>query len=297
MPTEPTDHTEPPDPNAVIDWFATSARDLPWRKTDPWGVMVSEFMLQQTPVSRVLPAWQTWMQLWPTPSDLAQATPADAIRLWGNLGYPRRAIRLHATAVLLAEQHNSQVPHLYEQLIALPGVGDYTANAILAFAFNQPTVVVDINVRRVLARAWLGNAHPANSYSAVEKKLAQSLVPTEPDLAPKWAAASMELGALICTATNPACEKCPIQQTCIWFTAGQPDNATKPRTQAKYQGSDRQERGRILRELRQAHTPLAITHLRANAQNTEQFERALASLLNDSMITDAAPGFVSLPES
>lgn len=288
---------KPPNPSTVIDWFAASARDLPWRNTDPWGVMVSEFMLQQTPVSRVIPAWQSWMEVWPAPADLAQAAPADAIRMWANLGYPRRAIRLHATAVVLTEQHNNQVPRIYEQLIALPGVGDYTANAILAFAFNQPTVVVDINVRRVLARAWLGNAHPANSYSAVERKLAQSLVPQNPDLAPKWAAASMELGALICTATNPACTQCPIQKDCFWFTSGQPDNATKPRTQAKYEGSDRQERGRILRELRQAHSPVAINHLSANARDAHQFERAMASLFSDSMIVDAAPGFVSLPES
>lgn len=281
----------------MIDWFAAAARDLPWRQTDPWGVMVSEFMLQQTPVTRVLPAWQTWMHLWPSPADLAQATPADAIRMWANLGYPRRAIRLHATAVVLAEQHNNQVPHIYEQLIALPGVGDYTANAILAFAFNQPTVVVDINVRRVLARAWLGNAHPANSYSAVERQLARSLVPQNPDLAPLWAAASMELGALICTATNPACEQCPIRKECIWFTSGQPNNATKPKTQAKYEGSDRQERGRILRELRQAHSPVTVDDLKKGARDVDQCERALASLLGDSLIIDAAPGLISLPES
>ena len=258
--------------------------------------MVSEFMLQQTPVSRVIPAWQTWMELWPSPADLARATPADAIRMWANLGYPRRAIRLHATAVVLAEQHNNQVPHIYEQLIALPGVGDYTANAILAFAFNQPTVVVDINVRRVLARAWLGNAHPANSYSAVERKLAHELVPQDADLAPKWAAASMELGALICTATNPTCTQCPINTHCIWLTSGQPDNATKPRTQAKYEGSDRQERGRILRELRQAHSPVAVDYLKKGARDVDQCERALASLFNDSMIIDVTPGFVSLPD-
>lgn len=257
--------------------------------------MVSEFMLQQTPVNRVLPAWTAWMELWPDPRSLAASTPADALRMWANLGYPRRAIRLHATAVVIAEKHDNTVPRTYEQLIALPGVGDYTANAILAFAFNEPTVVVDINVRRVLARAWLGNAHPANSYSAIERKLAQSLVPEDPDVAPKWAAASMELGALVCTATNPACERCPIAKNCAWFTDGQPDNAAKPKSQAKYQGSDRQERGRILRELRQAHAPVAIDHLTANAPDADQCERALLSLFNDSLIIDAEPGFVSLP--
>ncbi len=298
--TSPVD-TSPVD--LVIQWFGRSARELPWRRSplnpepDPWGVMVSEFMLQQTPVQRVIPAWTDWMDTWPTPRDLAAATPADALRRWSNLGYPRRALRLHQSAQILSTQHHNTVPDTYEQLVALPGVGDYTANAILAFAFNKPTVVVDINVRRVLARAWLGFAHPANSYSAVERKLAHKLVPANPQLAPLWAAGSMELGALVCTATNPTCSQCPMNATCTWFTAGAPDNAIKPTTQAKYEGSDRQERGRILRELRATHFPVAIGTLRQGAADSQQFERALNSLLADSIIVDIPPDSVSLPEN
>jgi A/G-specific adenine glycosylase len=263
---------------------------------DPWGVMVSEFMLQQTPVNRVLPAWQAWMSMWPTPTALATASPADAIRMWGNLGYPRRAVRLHRCAQVIATDYNNQVPHTFDQLIGLPGVGEYTANAILAFAFDQPTLVLDINVRRVISRAWLGQAHPASSLSAVERAFAQSLIPKNPQRAPMWAAASMELGALICTARNPECRKCPIRRSCAWFTSGQPDNASKPRTQAKYEGSDRQERGRILRELRTSDYAVPVTQIMKNAKDEQQCERALESLRHEKLIIDVPPGRVSLPE-
>jgi A/G-specific adenine glycosylase len=264
---------------------------------DPWGVMVSEFMLQQTPVNRVIPAWVEWMTTWPNPKALATATPADAIRMWANLGYPRRAVRLHRSAQIIATQFDNQVPQTFGQLIGLPGVGEYTANAILAFAFDQPTFVMDINVRRVISRAWLGQAHPANSLSAVERAFAQSLVPKNPVRAPLWAAASMELGALVCTAQNPQCTKCPIRKNCLWFTSGQPQNVGRPRTQAKYEGSDRQERGRILRELRSSDVALPIKQLRKSAKNEQQFDRALQSLIKEELIIDVPRGRVSLPES
>jgi len=259
--------------------------------------MVSEFMLQQTPVNRVLPAWKAWMSTWPSPAALARATPADAIRMWANLGYPRRAVRLHRSAQIIATEFNDQVPQTYEQLIGLPGVGEYTANAILAFAFDQPTFVMDINVRRVISRAWLGQAHPANSLSAVERAFAQSLIPKNLKRAPLWAAASMELGALVCTAKNPQCNECPIRKTCLWFTSGQPNNANRPRTQAKYEGSDRQERGRILRELRSTDSALPIKQLRESAKNEQQFDRALQSLIKEELIIDVPRARVSLPES
>lgn len=259
--------------------------------------MVSEFMLQQTPVNRVLPAWKAWMATWPNPAALARATPADAIRMWANLGYPRRAVRLHRSAQIIATEFNDQVPQTYEQLIGLPGVGEYTANAILAFAFDQPTFVMDINVRRVISRAWLGQAHPANSPSAVERAFAQSLIPKKLNRAPLWAAASMELGALVCTAKNPKCTECPIRKTCLWFTTGQPNNSNRPRTQAKYEGSDRQERGRILRELRSTDSALPIKQLRKSAKNEQQFDRALQSLIKEELIIDVPRARVSLPQS
>ncbi len=237
------------------------------------------------------------MTTWPSPEALAEATPADAIRMWANLGYPRRAVRLHQSAQVIADRYNNQVPQTFEQLIGLPGVGEYTANAILAFAFDQPTLVVDINVRRVISRAWLGQAHPANSLSAVERAFAQSLIPKNQKRAPLWAAASMELGALVCTAKNPQCNECPIRKTCLWFTSGRPNNANRPRTQAKYEGSDRQERGRILRELRSSDVALSIKQLRKSAKNEQQFDRALQSLIKEELIIHVPRSKVSLPES
>jgi len=255
-------------------------------------------MLQQTPVSRVLPVWEAWMATWPSPKELAAATPADAIRMWGNLGYPRRAVRLHATSVVLTRFHRNQVPSKYSELVALPGVGDYTANAILAFAFDQPTVVLDINVRRVLARAWQGLAHPSNSVSAVERRFAQSLVDDHLDKAqaPQWAAASMELGALICTSSNPRCEECPIQDSCMWNSLGKPDNSPRPKIQAKYEGSDRQERGRILKMLRHSDSPIPTAKIKAQAPNPDQCERALNSLIKEGLVIHLSRGKVSLPE-
>lgn len=264
---------------------------------DPWGVLVSEFMLQQTPVKRVLPAWHAWMSTWPSPAALATATPADAIRMWANLGYPRRALRLHQSAQIIATKFDNRVPQTFSQLIELPGIGEYTANAILAFAFDQPTLVVDVNVRRVISRAWLGQAHPANSLSAVERVFAQSLIPKNLRRAPVWAAASMELGALICTAKNPLCGQCPLRTTCVWFSLGQPGNSDKPRPQTKYEGSDRQERGRILRALRSSDEAIPVQKLRADGSDHLQFDRALKSLIAEKLIVHVTPAKVSLPEN
>lgn len=291
--------SNPPDPRKVVDWFSRAARDLPWRRTNPWGVLVSEFMLQQTPVSRVLPVWQEWLTTWPSPRDLAGATPADAIRMWGNLGYPRRAVRLHATSVALAQSHGNQVPDTYGELISLPGIGDYTANAILAFAFNQPTVVLDVNVRRVLARGWHGLAHPSTSVSAVERSFAQSLIDhrLNKDQAVQWAAASMELGALVCTASHPDCNACPIQNSCVWFALGKPDNTAKPKAQAKFEGSDRQERGRILKVLRTSNEPVEKNIIKEQAIDPVQCDRALNSLIDEGLVVEASAGTISLPQS
>jgi len=286
-----------PSPETVIQWFTTHKRDLPWRNTDPWGVMVSEFMLQQTPVKRVLPAWTQWLERWPSPRDLADSSPADAIRMWANLGYPRRATRLHQSAQIIAQNHNNQVPNNFETLITLPGVGDYTANAILAFAFGQPTVVLDINVRRVIARAWQGQAHPTTSPSAIERSFAQSLIARELNAkaTPIWAAASMELGALVCTATTPQCSICPLEATCQWNKLGKPDNTAKPNTQAKYLGSDRAERGRILKILRLDHAPQSVHVIRQGASDREQCDRALQSLITEGLVVTSGRGKVSLP--
>src|SRR6266567_3006477 len=196
----------------IVAWYRANARDLPWRRpgADAWSVLVSEFMLQQTPVSRVLPAYESWLLRWPTPPHLAAATPADAVRQWGRLGYPRRALRLHACAQAIASVHGGDVPAALGELRALPGVGAYTAAAVASFAFGQRHPVLDTNVRRVLARMATGQQWPARSTTAAEIAMARSLLPVRPDVAARWSVAVMELGALVCTAARPRCGSCPV---------------------------------------------------------------------------------------
>src|SRR5262249_19255374 len=162
--------------------------------------VVSEFMLQQTPVSRVLPVYDAWLERWPTPASLAAAPVGDAVRAWGRLGYPRRALRLHAAAAAIADRHGGAVPESYEELVALPGVGDYTAWAVLAFAFGRRQAVLDTNVRRVLARVVAGTEFPPPAVTAGEKAVARGLLPDDEPTAATWSVALMELGALVCTA-------------------------------------------------------------------------------------------------
>ena len=208
----------------VLGWYDEHARDLPWRRTSAsaWSVMVSEFMLQQTPVSRVLPVHEAWLERWPTPAALAADEPGEAVRAWGRLGYPRRALRLHGAATAIVEQHGGEVPGDKEALLALPGVGDYTAAAIASFAFGRRHVVLDTNVRRVLARTVTGVEFPAASVTRGERDLATSLLPDDDATAATWAVAVMELGALVCTATSPSCHRCPVADLCAWRAAGHP---------------------------------------------------------------------------
>ncbi|HQR28427.1 MAG TPA: hypothetical protein PLP61_15395, partial [Nocardioides sp.] len=210
--------------DTVLEWYDRHARDLPWRAAGatPWSVMVSEFMLQQTPVSRVLPVHQAWLARWPEPAALAADSPGEAVRMWGRLGYPRRALRLHAAATLLTQRHGGQVPQEYDALRALPGVGDYTAAAIAVFAHGRRHVVLDTNVRRVLARALAGTAYPAGSPTRAERALAEDLLPADERTAAAWSVAVMELGALVCTAAAPRCTDCPLSERCAWRAAGYP---------------------------------------------------------------------------
>jgi len=284
------------DPQTVITWFSSEARALPWRDTSPWGVLVSEFMLQQTPVNRVLPRWQLWLERWPTPTELANCSVAEAIRAWGNLGYPRRAKRLHESATIIVQQFDGEVPTTYEGLISLPGVGEYTANAVLAFAFGQRSLVIDVNVRRLLARAWLGQSHQAPTVSLVERSLAQELLPTSRHQCAQWSAASMELGALICTARDPSCSKCPIINDCKWFAEGKPLSAIPKRSQARYEGSVRQERGRILKILRDNEKPVSVSTLSRHAPDNQRFEISLTQLASEAMITKVGSNY-ALPNS
>ena len=175
----------------VLAWYAAHARPLPWRDQDAsgWGVMVSEFMLQQTPVARVLPVWQTWLARWPSPSALAAEEPGEAVRAWGRLGYPRRAQRLHAAACAIVAHHGGEVPTDHDALLALPGVGEYTAAAIASFAFGARHLVLDTNVRRVLARVEAGQEFPADHLTRAERGRAWEWVPEQPGRAAAWAAA------------------------------------------------------------------------------------------------------------
>lgn len=277
----------------IIDWFAVNGRDLPWRHPDftPWGALVSEFMLQQTPVSRVLPKLAEWLERWPSPAALAAASPGDAVRAWDRLGYPRRALNLHAAAVAIVERHGGEVPADVPSLLALPGVGDYTARAVSVFAFGQRHPVVDINIRRVIARAVLGLSGPG---PAAKRDLAdmEALLPEGDADAKAFNAAIMELGALVCVARSPRCEACPIAEQCAWRLAGYPetDGPTAPR-QKRYEGSDRQVRGLVLAELRAADVPVTRAELALVWADAAQLERAIAGLVLDGLIVDTGDAF------
>lgn len=283
---------------AIVTWYRHNSRDLPWRASDrtPWGVLVSEVMLQQTPVSRVEPVWREWMTRWPRPADLAAVSPADAIRAWGKLGYPRRATRLHKTAQVIESDHRGMVPDRYVDLLTLPGVGEYTAAAVATFAFGRRHPALDTNVRRVLARAVSGRAQPGPSASAAEHRLAKSLLPEDDALAAEWSVAVMELGALVCTSRAPDCRNCPIRRSCAWRSAGSPayDGPVRP-TQA-WHGTDRQVRGRLMAVLRESASPVAKQALDAVWPEHEQRERALVSLITDELVAITTDGEYCLPD-
>jgi len=281
----------------LLSWYADHRRDLPWRaeNVDPWAVLVSEVMLQQTPVVRVLPTYDAWMRRWPTPSALAADSQGEAVRMWGRLGYPRRALRLHAAATAIEAEHHGVVPSDYDRLRRLPGVGDYTANAVRAFAYRRRAVVLDTNVRRVLGR-WLGGEQfPAPAVTAVERRRAESVLPTGDETAATWSVGLMELGALVCTARRPRCETCPLVSTCRWKLLGHPAYDGPPRRGQAYAGTDRQCRGRILAVLRESHHPVSAADVRAVWSDSEQRDRALASLLADGLVVRRRDDQLALP--
>ena len=264
----------------IVNWFKKNKRDLPWRTTTPWGVMVSEYMLQQTPVNRVLPKWIEWMERWPTPKDLAAATPAQVITAWGRLGYPRRALRLHAAAQIIAEDFNNEVPEDELTLQQLPGIGEYTAAAIAAFAFDRRTLVMDVNIRRVLTRVIDGNEHPKPAPTSREKARRLTLLPEKN--AHIWAAATMELGALVCTSKNPKCELCPVISACNWRKNGYPKSDLIRKSQ-DWHGTDRKCRGTIVQALRENES-LTENAIKKLWPEESQVERALKTLQEDLLI-------------
>jgi len=281
----------------VLRWYDEHARDLPWRApgATPWAILVSEFMLQQTPVARVLPVWTAWLAAWPTPAALATEPAGEAVRAWGRLGYPRRALRLHAAARAIVDRHDGQVPASYDALRALPGIGDYTAAAVASFAYRQRHAVLDTNVRRVLARAVSGTEFPPVAVTRAERELATRLLPEEPTDAAHWAVAVMELGALVCTATNPGCDRCPLLDRCAWVAAGRPAHDGPARKVQTYAGTDRQCRGRLLAVLRDTEASVPKAVLDAVWPDQPQRERALASLVTDGLVVALPDGRFALP--
>ena len=282
----------------LIQWYAENARDLPWRRPDfgAWGVLVSEFMLQQTPVNRVIPQLTAWLERWPTPAALAAEPPSQAVLQWANLGYPRRALRLHAAAVAMVERHGAEVPATPTELLALPGVGTYTAAAVSVFAFGRRVSVVDTNVRRVLARVVGGAAQAARSLTRAETDLATALLPDHAGVARTWSAAVMEVGALVCSARAPRCPDCPVQDLCAWQRAGRPAYEGPVRHGQPWHGTDRQCRGAILAVLRATREPVAAcTVAAAWSTDDAQRNRCLNSLLADGLVEPLSHGRFRLP--
>lgn len=276
----------------ITQWFAKNKRELPWRATTPWGVMVSEFMLQQTPVARVLPKWIEWMERWPSPAELAKATPAQVITAWGRLGYPRRALRLHESAKIIARDFENEVPDSEEVLRSLPGIGDYTAAAISAFAFSANTLVMDVNIRRVLVRVLDGKENPTSSPTVRERESRLAILPRRN--ADNWAAATMELGALICTSKNPSCNDCPIISQCKWRKNGYPQSELVRKSQ-DWHGTDRKCRGTIVQALRESES-LTVSAIKKLWPDESQVEKALETLLEDNLIEEHSRSRFRLPQ-
>lgn len=281
---------------ALNAWFRGNARDLPWRQPGfgAWGVLVSEFMLQQTPVIRVIPHLERWLERWPGPADLAADAPAEAVRQWANLGYPRRALWLHRAAVEIRDTHAGVVPSDVDALLALAGVGDYTARAVAVFAYGARHPVVDTNTRRVLARAVDGKSQPGPP-SRRDLAAMERILPEHVGESAVTNAATMELGAVVCTARTPRCEKCPVARLCAWRARGYPDTGDERRRQDRYEGSDRQARGAVLRELRDAaYHAVPIEDVIPTWPDPLQRDRAIDSLIADGL-AEAADGVLSLP--
>ena len=313
----------------LFDWWSRYARDLPWRfgRTTPWGVLVSEVMSQQTQMSRVVPYWTAWMNAWPDAASLAAAPKAEVITAWGRLGYPRRALRLQECARQVAGQYADRLPRDYDQLVALPGIGDYTASAVMSFAYGERIAVIDTNIRRVLSRVFLGRESTGGAANREERQLAWQVLPededseasdhrvngddrletTDPQIrsvawreppSARWNQAVMELGATVCVARKPACDICPLAGHCRFLKAGLPglgSGRTRPRQ--RFAGTDRQIRGSILQALRQASgAPVSRKDLKSLCDDEIRLDRCIASLDEDGLLEIGQDGLLSLPQ-
>ena len=282
----------------VNDWFVENQRDLPWRREGfgAWGILVSEVMLQQTPVVRVIPRLEQWLERWPTPAALAASPPGEAVRAWDRLGYPRRALRLHAAATAITELHGGVVPSDIAQLLELPGIGDYTARAVATFAFGLRHPVVDTNVRRAIARVVLGQGEAGPASTRRDLAAMEALLPHDEPAAKLFNAGMMELGAVVCTARAPRCGSCPLAGSCAWRAAGYPEyDGPRSAVQAKFQGSDRQVRGLVMAELRNSEIPVTDAEIDRLWPDAAQLARALASLETDGLVVADDSGGYLLP--
>ena len=313
----------------LFDWWSRYARDLPWRfgRTTPWGVLVSEVMSQQTQMSRVVPYWTAWMKVWPDAASLAAAPKAEVITAWGRLGYPRRALRLQECARQVASQYADRLPRDYDQLVALPGIGDYTASAVMSFAYGERIAVIDTNIRRVLSRVFLGRESKGGAASREERQLAWQVLPEDEDSevsdhhvngddslgtadpqirsaawreppSARWNQAVMELGATVCVARKPACDICPLAGHCRFLKAGLPGlGAGRTRPRQRFAGTDRQIRGSILQALRQASgAPVSRKDLKSLCDDEIRLDRCIASLDEDGLLEIGQDGSLSLPQ-
>ncbi len=281
----------------LIDWYTATARELPWRRAGfgAWGVLVSEFMLQQTPVNRVVPRLEAWLERWPTPAALAADAPSEAVRQWANLGYPCRALWLHRAAVEITDRHGGIVPADVDALLALTGIGDYTARAVAVFAYGLREPVVDTNTRRVLARVVAGRSQPGPAHRRDLDDM-RAVLPQDVARSAIVNAATMELGAVVCVARSPRCDGCPIARSCAWRAAGYPDTGDTRPLQARYAGSDRQARGAVLAVLRAADGPVTLDEIIPDWPDASQRDRAIDSLIADGL-AEASDGLLRLPGS
>lgn len=276
--------------SALLAWADRERRDLPWRRTrDPWAILVSELMLQQTQVPRVVPKFAVFMARFPTPTVCAAAPRSEVVEAWAGLGYNRRAVNLHRAAAQVAELHGGAMPDQLEDLLALPGVGPYTARAVLVFAYERDIGVVDTNVARILAR-WSGRTMSARELQA----LADDLVPA--GSAWLWNQALFDLGASVCRARTPECARCCVRELCCWRGEVGVDPAVPPTRQSRFDGSDRQGRGRLVDALR--HGPVTGDELAAAMgwpADPERAARVADTVIADGLAVRDATGQFHLP--
>lgn len=277
--------------SGLIEWGSGSLRDLPWRRTNnAWHVLVSEVMLQQTSVARVLPKYEAFIDEFPTPGHMANAPLGDALALWSGLGYPRRCRNLRDTAIVLERDFGGTMPSTLDELLALPGIGQYTARAILAFAHRQDVAVVDVNVSRVLSRL---EGEPLRARAL--QQLADQLVPE--GLGWDWNQVMMDFGARHCTVRTPQCSVCPVKKQCAWHGVGEdpaPLSAGASKPQAKFEGSDRQARGRAMRAVGDGiSTQAGIIRAMCLEHDVERAKKLLDALVSEGLILRTGTRFTS----